>query len=785
VLNDMARVMGFEVTPDGQRVLFWAGSSSAGLTHRLFSTRPDGSTAPVLLSPSLDQYSVSMVRTLTSDGTKVVFVAQITAALAGLFVAPVDGSTPTQPLPTPPYSAFGIAKFNPDPDTVYFSTKDPAVGVNRLYRVPIDGSSSPLLLADLSPLGATSLAVSHDGSTLLFVADDRPNSLSELYSLPTSGGAITRLSPALTSSLQVNQSWVTETDRALFTIGGSDWGELFSVPLDGSEASVSLSPGRRATLGGRTPYVASLAPVLTSSAVVFAADSGPWTPDQLFASAIDASSAPVELTPEVTPGPSDRDVAVTVLLTPDGQHALYSVDQEINDVEYLYSVALTPPYEVHQLTDFEAFASLVTPDSARVLFSTGSQLYSVRVDGSEAPIPLGAPGAILGFELTPDGQRVVYLQSDRLYVVPVDGSLAPYPLDPFDRALRAKGQFRVNPNGLSVVYVAALSGGDTRARLFHLSLDGSTNPKHLSGTFQSQGNLSFLPDSGRFQLSPDGSRVVYWGDLVVDGRTDLYSSPVEGSTGRLTLVTPGVPDSTLRDDFRISPDSTRLVYRADSDVVNRVELFSVRLDGVGGVVKLSPTLAPRRDVHPSLSFTPDGSQVIYVSDQDADIRGPAGMSSRSRPALELYRVPIDGSGPSVRLSGPLLRGEGIRSSNTGSVFAVDPVNERVVYLLELASGNARRWMSAPLDGSRAAVPLSPALKQAAAYLLDDGDLVFAEGTGRLGRFNLYRASTLGTSPALRLNSPADTVQGFYGATVFRGDLEAPERDELFLYPLGP
>ena len=106
-----------------------------------------------------------------------------------------------------------------------------------------------------------------------------------------------------------------------------------------------------------------------------------------------------------------------------------------------------------------------------------------------------------------------------------------------------------------------------------------------------------------------------------------------------------------------------MVYRADQDSDEVIELFSVPIDGSAPPTKLNPVLAVGGDVV-SLGFGPDGTRVAYVADQDQDER------------FELYSVPSDGSAPAVKLNGPFVTGGDVDvnyapSSPGGFAFSSD------------------------------------------------------------------------------------------------------------------
>jgi dipeptidyl aminopeptidase/acylaminoacyl peptidase len=213
--------------------------------------------------------------------------------------------------------------------------------------------------------------------------------------------------------------------------------------------------------------------------------------------------------------------------------------------------------------------------------------------------------------------------------------------------------FQVSPDGSRVVYRADQDTDDVD-ELYSVPLAGGS-PVKLNSPLVSGGDVSF------FRISPDSSRVVYQADQDTDDVWELYSVPLDGgSPVKLngSLVSGGdIPDL----DFQVSPDSSRVVYRADQDTDGVWELYSVPLAG-GSPVKLNGSLVSGGDVW-SFQVSPDSSRVVYNADQNTD------------DVDELYSVPLAGGSP-VKLNGSLVSGGGVWS------FQVSPDSSRVVYRAE-------------------------------------------------------------------------------------------------------
>ncbi len=149
-----------------------------------------------------------------------------------------------------------------------------------------------------------------------------------------------------------------------------------------------------------------------------------------------------------------------------------------------------------------------------------------------------------------------------------------------------------------------------------------------------------LPDFGsvrEFQVSPEGDYVVFSADARTENMVELFSVPVYGGAGPLRLSGDMVNGGSISwPTFEISSLTRRVVYLADQEEDNKIELYSVPLTG-GTAVKLNGALAAEGDVV-SFLISPDGQRVIYLADPEAD-----GLRA-------LYSVPIAGGVPPVPLN---------------------------------------------------------------------------------------------------------------------------------------
>jgi Tol biopolymer transport system component len=178
----------------------------------------------------------------------------------------------------------------------------------------------------------------------------------------------------------------------------------------------------------------------------------------------------------------------------------------------------------------------------------------------------------------------------------------------------------------------------------------------ISGTMATGGDVDY---NGRIPISPDGSRVVYRADQVTDGVNEIFSVPTAGGTP-IKLNGPLATNGDVKSyGYQISPDGSHVVYVADQVANNVNELFRVPIDG-GTPVKLSGTLVEGGSVS-TFRISPDGSHVVYVADQVTDN------------VQEIFSVPI-GGGTAINLNGPLVAGGRVNPN-----FRISPDSSRVVY----------------------------------------------------------------------------------------------------------
>ncbi|HJQ98398.1 MAG TPA: FG-GAP-like repeat-containing protein, partial [Candidatus Polarisedimenticolaceae bacterium] len=340
------------------------------------------------------------------------------------------------------------------------------------------------------------------------------------------------------------------------------------------------------------------------------------------------------------PLPTNADVMSNFSFSPDGSTVVYTADQDVDNITELYSVPAAggTPIRLNPalVAGREVFAFRISPDGSRVVYwadqdtNDVTELYSVPIGGGAATRLNGAlvtGGVVFGdFRISADSSLVVYRADQdtdevfELYSVPIAGGSATKLVTPPVAGGDALGGF-ISPDSSTFVFLADRDVDEVR-ELYSVSITGGV-PTKLSGSLVLNGDVI------NFDLSPVGGRAVYRADQDTDGVTEVYSVPIGGgAVAKLNgaLVAGGSVASTVT---QISPDGSRLVYYADQQVDEVFELYSVPIAG-GAFVKLNGALVSGGDVNLAFAISPNSSRVIYLADQETDEK------------LELYSVPIGG-----------------------------------------------------------------------------------------------------------------------------------------------
>jgi len=657
----------YQLTPDGSRVVF-ALTDSVARSNRLFSTRSDGVGGLVLLEGDLPN-TLGWITLSPDSAHAVYFLFQRNE----IHSVPVDGSRlPVRlddedggvAVPTPVAASSGVSPIviSPDSRTVLFAFGEPfqpGYSGQGLYRAPIDGSAAQLAVRERRVVSGFGFDAS--GAHILFLAErDTGPSVPELFSAATTGGTPVLLSNRLAPGSS-DHVYLDSDDEPAFVRGaGTDLvfalngSELWRNRADGTTAATLLESGN--------PGLRVLRATPDRSRIVFqrstGSDSSLWS-----FSTTDASPVPVPIA-----NGGQGALVLDFALTGDGQRVVYR-RQTATGVR-LEVTPITTEAPLVLASESTALLAFVIADSRALYVLNFAQLKSVPLDGSAAPITLAQSNSVMLRSLSPDGQRAcVAIRSGQpswgLSVVSVDGSLPPVVLpgeidpdyelraDLFDpsgtyvlyaaegslwRAPADGGSAPValasvevprlvtfTPDGLSLLYI---SSGD----LYRVGLDGSSAPELLS---RRQLTIREWPRID-VTLTPDGQSVLYvtasigvdelWMTSLVSGARRRLSGPL-GLEGE-------VRGAGFEPAFRITPDGSAVVYRADADIDGVFDLYLASLTDAFRPLRLNPPLLGAGATFFDLSL--DGRHVIYQGVQDGYVSYSTELFS-----MRLPRTPMD------------------------------------------------------------------------------------------------------------------------------------------------
>lgn len=118
--------------------------------------------------------------------------------------------------------------------------------------------------------------------------------------------------------------------------------------------------------------------------------------------------------------------------------------------------------------------------------------------------------------------------------------------------------------------------------------------------------------------------VVFQADLDEQGVQELWSAPIAGpANASIKLSPPLASNRSVFFDFVISPDSQRVAYRLDLDANDVWDLYGVGIAGpTGSGIKLNGPMASGGDVCANSAncyrFAADSRRVVYEAEVDAN-----------------------------------------------------------------------------------------------------------------------------------------------------------------------
>ncbi|HEY0939778.1 MAG TPA: hypothetical protein VGE08_06750 [Steroidobacter sp.] len=287
--------------------------------------------------------------------------------------------------------------------------------------------------------------------------------------------------------------------------------------------------------------------------------------------------------------------------------------------------------------------------------------------------PLVAGGWVSDYDILASGNAVVYradqnvLGRNELFMTSFSNPGSSTRLSQTLTPNRDVIDFETSPDGTKVAYRADVDADDVY-ELYLVNVANPGNAQKLNGALPPSGWVR-----GNYAFSPDSSKVLYRADEDTAGVLELYLVDV-GSPGQAQKVNaPLTAGGNVSAEFRFSADGTKIGYVADQDTDETLELYVVATDALGSATKVSGPMGSTGDVC-RFKFSPDSQRVAYCADQDTD-----GL-------IELYTVALNAPGQSVKLNSTLVAGGRVHTDyqfSSDSSFIVYRADQEQVDIAEL------------------------------------------------------------------------------------------------------
>jgi len=451
---------------------------------------------------------------------------------------------------------------------------------------------------------------------VVFTADNDTPGVIELYASFDDGTNIVKLSGALVAGGNVvdfRVSPVSTDGTWVAYVADQDTDDVFelyvvSVDKTDSDNPVKISGDPMAGNGimekasGR--YAFQWAP--DTSRVAYLADQTTANVIELYSNTPDGSSSTTRRL-SVMPA-TNRDVEDFAWSPNLDNHRriAYLADEQIVDVIELYTTAPDQTLSVKindglipggNVTDFEW-----APDASRIAFIADKinddvfQLYTTFPTTTSDTLVSGSlalTSDVLNFRWSPSAARLAYL----VQTVAPDFQLLATPNDAgpstsisSDIEDGEKSNYGWSPDGSLIAFIADEDILDQ----FELY---TSDPADAATKTQVSENPVSGGDVKAFKWAPNETelRIAYTADQETNDKIEFYTTtPPPSINVEKVSGTPFAGDK-VENDFKWSPDSSLIAYRADQDTLNQIELYSVEPDGSDND-KVSGTLPNGGDV---------------------------------------------------------------------------------------------------------------------------------------------------------------------------------------------
>jgi len=359
----------------------------------------------------------------------------------------------------------------------------------------------------------------------------------------------------------------------------------------------------------------------------------------------------------------------------------------------LLTLVLLPVYSaLAQLNDFQINAELTgsnqvqkrfffSENGEKIYYATGSsdidgeQLFVADISSPDSSVLLNRSLATANRSISfgreaSSGNRISFISGfPRLgYIVDTDGSNERF-VNTISSIIFQAPEFGSTDD--LIFYSEPLPTDSNVHVLYKNDLSNNAGPIRLDTHPTNDNGLDFA-----FTLAGDAKNIVY----LARGGGRLFSVSADGGPP-IRLDENGVTGFLPfgEQNYKLSPDGKRVIYRSTNPITGARNLYSISITGQNRV--LLDTETRNGESVGQFDITPDSQSVVYFT--------PTGALNSLK---QLYVAPIDGSSPSIQLSGNL--------GPSGDVFRffIGPQSQRAVYQASQAIITESAYYSVLLDG---------------------------------------------------------------------------------------
>ncbi len=263
----------------------------------------------------------------------------------------------------------------------------------------------------------------------------------------------------------------------------------------------------------------------------------------------------------------------------------------------------------------------------------------------------------------------------------------------------------------------------------------------------------------QYVLSPDKKWVAYLADAETDQLYELYVSSLDGTNVGKKLSAAATDSGRSIDNIVWSPDSTQLAYVSDQEIILTWELYVSTINGTIGV-KVSADPQTGREgntdvIRRGSTVAPLSSDVVQWAPDGSRLAYIADWDTNQ--VFELHTTTPDGNANVVKISGPMVASAGnggdIPWADKRRSFAWAPDSSRIAYRADQEVDGIFHLYVAEPAVQTSPVKVSPNVSdgrvQAFEWAPDSSRLAYAYSEPTSGDTRLFRhllGSTVSTIP---------------------------------------